>query len=166
MHRFSTWQTVLLHQLYVQPSSSDLTTCTYCQIPQVKGSVAEDCSHFRCQLRVPGCYHISDQLSISPNCHNQLLGFSSLLEWIIELRQALNYVWMSELCLIHCKPMDYSQPGSSVHGILYARILEWVAIPFSRGSSQPRDQTSRIEGRFFTTWVTYQYIIKGLPTWH
>ena len=38
--------------------------------------------------------------------------------------------------------MDYSLGGSSVHGILQARILQWVAVPFSRGSSQPRDQTS------------------------
>ena len=38
-----------------------------------------------------------------------------------------------------CDPMDCSPPGSSVHGILQARIVEWVAIPFSRGSSQPRD---------------------------
>ena len=43
------------------------------------------------------------------------------------------------LCPTLCKPMDCSPPGSSVHGILQARILEWVAIPFSRGSSQPRD---------------------------
>ena len=49
--------------------------------------------------------------------------------------------------------MDCSPPGSSVHGILQARILEWVAIPFSRGSSQPRDWTwvSCIVGRFLTT---------------
>ena len=40
-----------------------------------------------------------------------------------------------------CDPMDCSPPGSSVHGILQARILEWVAMPSSRGSSQPRDQT-------------------------
>ena len=42
-----------------------------------------------------------------------------------------------------------------VHGILQARILEWVAVPFSRGSSQPRDRTqvSRIAGGFFTTWA-------------
>ena len=40
-----------------------------------------------------------------------------------------------------CNTMDYSLPGSSVHGILQARILEWVAIPFSRESSQPRDRT-------------------------
>ena len=45
-----------------------------------------------------------------------------------------------------------SPPGSSVHGILQARILEWVAIPFFKGSSRPRDQTwvSHIVGRFFT----------------
>ena len=50
-----------------------------------------------------------------------------------------------------CNLMDGSLPGSSVHGILQARILEWVAIPFSRGSSQPKDQTqvSHTEGRFF-----------------
>ena len=41
----------------------------------------------------------------------------------------------------HCDAMDHSPPGSSVHGILQARILEWVAVPFSRGSSRPRDQT-------------------------
>ena len=53
-------------------------------------------------------------------------------------------------------PMDCSPPDSSVHGILQARILEWVAIPFSRGSSWPRDQTqvSCIASRFFTIWAT------------
>ena len=52
-------------------------------------------------------------------------------------------------------PVDYSLPGSSVHGILPARILEWVAISFSKGSSPPRDQTwvSHIGGRFFTVWA-------------
>ena len=51
-----------------------------------------------------------------------------------------------------CDPGDCSPPGSSVHGILQARILEWVAISFSRGSSRPRDQTqvSHIAGRCFT----------------
>ena len=50
----------------------------------------------------------------------------------------------------------YSMPGSSVHGILQARILEWVAISFSRGTSQLRDQTqvSRIAARHFTLWAT------------
>ena len=54
-----------------------------------------------------------------------------------------------------CNPMDCSPPGSSVHGILQVRILEWLAILFSRGSSWPRDQTqvSRIVGRRFTFWT-------------
>ena len=56
------------------------------------------------------------------------------------------------LCLTLYDPMDCSPPGSSVHGILQARILEWVATSFSRGPSRPRDQTqvSCIAGRFFT----------------
>ena len=55
-------------------------------------------------------------------------------------------------CLTLCDPMECSTPGFSVHGILQAGILEWVAIPFSRGSSWPRDQTqvSCVAGRFFT----------------
>ena len=55
-------------------------------------------------------------------------------------------------CLTLCDPMNCSLPGSSVQGILQGRKLEWVAIPFSRGSSQPRDWTcvSWIAGRFFT----------------
>ena len=50
-------------------------------------------------------------------------------------------VYVSQSCLTLCNPMDCSPPGSSVHGILQARILEWVAIPFFRGSSQPRALT-------------------------
>ena len=48
---------------------------------------------------------------------------------------------VAKLCLTLCDPMDCSLLGSSVHGILQARILEWVAISFTRGSSQPRDRT-------------------------
>ena len=48
-------------------------------------------------------------------------------------------VLVAQLCLTLCDPTDYSQPGFFVHGILQARILEWIAIPFSRGSSRPRD---------------------------
>ena len=57
-----------------------------------------------------------------------------------------------QLCPTFCNPMDCSPPGSSVLGIFQAKILEWVAIAFSRGSSQPRDQTqvSCTAGRFFT----------------
>ena len=64
---------------------------------------------------------------------------------------------MSELSLVRlCDPVDCSPPGSSVHGILQAGILEWVAISFFRGSSRPRDQTqvSRVAGRRFNLWAT------------
>ena len=55
-----------------------------------------------------------------------------------------------------CDPTDCSLPGFSVHGILQAKILEWIAIPFSRGTSQPRYWTlvSCIAGRFYTVWAT------------
>ena len=64
-------------------------------------------------------------------------------------------VIVTQSCPTLCNPMDCSPPGSSVHGILQARILEWIAIPFSR-SSWPRDPTwvSCIAGRFFTIWAT------------
>ena len=57
-------------------------------------------------------------------------------------------VKVTQSCPTHCDPLN-----SIVHGILWARILEWVAIPFSRGSSQPRDRTqvSHTAGRFFTS---------------
>ena len=61
---------------------------------------------------------------------------------------------LAQLCLTLCDPIDCSPPDSSIHGIFQARILEWVAISFSRGSSQPRDQTcvpsvSCTAGEFF-----------------
>ena len=58
----------------------------------------------------------------------------------------------AQLCPTLCDPMNCSPPGSSVHGILHARILEWVVISSSNGSSQPRDWIciSCIAGRFFT----------------
>ena len=62
------------------------------------------------------------------------------------------------LCLTLCDPMDCSPPGSSVHEILQAIILEQATIPFFRGSSWPRDwtQLSPIAGRFFTLWATQE----------
>ena len=50
-------------------------------------------------------------------------------------------VWLVSCVRLFCDPMDYSPPGSFVYGISQARILEWIAISLSWGSSQPRDQT-------------------------
>ena len=60
-----------------------------------------------------------------------------------------------------CNPMGYSLPGSSVHGILQERILEWVAMPSSRGSSPPRNKLASpmspaLAGKFFTTSTTWE----------
>ena len=55
--------------------------------------------------------------------------------WYIHIYGKKVEVLVAQSCPAVCDPMDYSFPGSSVHGILQARILEWVAIPFSRGSS-------------------------------
>ena len=70
-------------------------------------------------------------------------------------------VKVSQSCLTLWDPMDYT-----VHGILQARILEWVAFPFFRRSSQPRDRTqvSHIAGRFFTNWATREAWQKTLKS--
>ena len=81
--------------------------------------------------------------------------------------------FVAQLCLTLCDPKDCSPPGSSVHGILQARTLEWVAISFSRGSSQPRDQAyiSCIGRWFLYRWVTWEVhdpapiIITMCPPW-
>ena len=75
---------------------------------------------------------------------------------------------VTQSCPTLCDPVDGSPPGSSVHGILQARILEWVAISFSRGSSRPRDRTqvSHTAGRRFNLWATRENMgkanIKGM----
>ena len=70
----------------------------------------------------------------------------------------------TQSCLTLCNPMDCRLPDSSVHGIFQARVLEWVAISFSRGSSRPRDWTwvSCIAGRCFTIWATGEATSPGV----
>ena len=70
-----------------------------------------------------------------------------------------SWLFVTQSCLTLCNPIIYSPPGSSVHGILQARILEWVAISFSRGSSQPRmeltsPESSWIDRRVLHHWAT------------
>ena len=67
---------------------------------------------------------------------------------------------VAQSCPTLCDPMNCSLPGSSVHGIFQARVLEWIAISFSRGSSRPRvwTQVSGIEDRRFTVWATREVL--------
>ena len=82
------------------------------------------------------------------------LDYIYVCVWVLEKEKVK--VLVTQFCPPLCDPMDYSLPGSSVHGTLQTRILEWVSIPFYRGSSWPRDwtQLSCIAGRLFTVWTT------------
>ena len=87
--------------------------------------------------------------------------YNIMVQYLYESSESVSH-WRLTLC----NPMDCSPPGSSVHGILQARILEWVAIPFSRASSQPRNQTevSCIADRFLTSWATREVHCTGITT--
>ena len=69
---------------------------------------------------------------------------------------------VAQSCPTLCNPMDCSLSGCSVHGIFQARVLEWIAISFSRGSSRPRNRTwvSHIAGKRFTVWATRKIWLK------
>ena len=99
---------------------------------------------------------------------------------IINIGMKCVCLWERVSCVWLCDPMDCSPPGFSVHGIFQARILEWVAIFFSREPSQLRDWTPVfcISGRFFTIWATREaldmnylmpkklfWIISNFPTY-
>ena len=81
-----------------------------------------------------------------------------LSEWVSEVAQS---------CPTLCDPMDSSLSGASVHGIFQARVLQWIAISFSRGSSGLRNRTrvSRIAGRRFTVWATREAHYGTLILW-
>ena len=78
----------------------------------------------------------------------------------ISFYSEVKWIEVAQSCPTLCDPMDCSLPCSSVRGILRARILEWVAISFSRRSSQPRDWTwvSHILGRCFTIWASREVL--------
>ena len=122
-----------------------------------------------CSSPTPGVYSNSCLLSLwlHPTISSSVVPFSSYLQSFLasgsfqmnqffarcEIESKKCY-WFSRVWL--SDHMGCSPPGSSVHGILQARILEWITIPFSRGSSRPRGwtQASRIPGRFSTIWAT------------
>ena len=71
---------------------------------------------------------------------NEMLFLTSQEDSFLEKKSQVTQVLVAQSCPTLCDPMDCSPPGSSVHGIFQARILEWVAISFSRGFFQPRDR--------------------------
>ena len=84
---------------------------------------------------------------------NHVSGKEKAKEWFISLTEKLKVkVSVTQSCPTLCSSTECSPPGSPVDGILQARIVEWVTVPFSMGSSQPRDRTRHC--RFFTIWAT------------
>ena len=83
------------------------------------------------------------------------------VHWLKTVRCSLCWVCCAQSCPALCSPMDCSPPGSSLHAILQARILEHVAIPFSRGSSRPRDDWTGVSctGK----WILYHLSHRGSP---
>ena len=99
------------------------------------------------------------------------LGFSrweylSGLPFPSPMHACIHVKWLQS-CLTLCNPMDCSLPGSFIHGIFQTRILEWVTVPFSRGSSQPRDWSQVYRGERFRNNIprnmNYIYLCSG---WH
>ena len=95
------------------------------------------------QLTGPKLGKEYDKAILSPCLFNLYAEYIMLNAELNESQAGIKIKWseVAQSCLTLCNPVDCSPPGSSVHRILQARILEWVAISFSRGSSQPRDRT-------------------------
>ena len=104
-------------------------------------------------------WSFSFSVSLS-NEYSGLISFSIKIH-VLKLNRVKERVKLKvgQSCLILCDPMDCSLP---VYGIIWTRILEWVAISFPRGSSWPRDWTwvFCLVGRFFTIWTTTEYLLK------
>ena len=126
-------------------------------------------------LSPPLCPNVGVSWLSTPSLSNLMDPWNTLLEWKnqnhdtvvprlyflhwesvkVQCASACVRALVAQLSPTLCDPMDCSPPGFSVRGILQARVLEWIAIPFSIGTSQPRDRTlvSCITGRSFTVWA-------------
>ena len=131
------------------------------------------CSDFGAQrnkvcYKIKVCYKNKTVSTVSPSICPEVMGpNATILDfWMLSFKlfqsplslspgsPAVLLVWseVAQLCLTLCDPIDSSLPGSSVHGIFQAIVLEWIAISFSRGSSQPRD------------WTRVSRIVDALPS--
>ena len=102
---------------------------------------------------------LGSKITVDSNCSHEI-------KRCLLIQRKKKQVLVARLCLTLCDSMDCSPPDSSVHGIFQARILRWVSISFSWGSSWPRDQTqvSSITGRFFTIWATQKALRRKAMT--
>ena len=107
-------------------------------------SQPKDQTHMSCISCIAGgffCFHCRQLLEIAFMSQHFLSSFVLQMELVIMGCVSDMHAQSLQLCPTLCHPVDCSSPGSSVHGILQARTLEWVAMPSSRGSPWPRDRT-------------------------
>ena len=110
-------------------------------------------------LFIWGSGHCSFSSSyLLPRQHSAYSCFPISVYLMKRINKCVKWSEVAQSCPTLCDPVGCSPPGSSTHGILQARILEWVAISFSSWSSRPRDQTqvSRIADRCFNLWATWE----------
>ena len=153
-------------------TSTNMPRCLVLLVPFLLNGSVTSRSLFKCGLPWKSFLKLYLSLPTHPDPLSSSLVFSLslIIHYVVHIFWLnLVYYLYTMLCVCVCvcvcvscsvvshsaTPMDYSPPGFSVHGVLQARILEWVATAFSRGSSQPRDQThiSCIAGIFFTIWA-------------
>ena len=138
--------------------------CLHLPPPEPASAVpAHSCLHCVCKSTKGSCFLYGDRTRAQSMC---VRGdcFLPVLESLDA--RVLKWSEVTQSCPTLCDPIVCSPPGSLVHGISQAWILEWVSIPFSRGSSWPRDRTqvSRIVSRRFTIWATREAPESYLPT--
>ena len=137
--------------LVFKTTSTHMQTRSVCALPEVNS-----------QVWIPLPKRWSESLSFHSKEYQEACRFIfSCFSWCLlqgfrKQQRIESESEVAQSCLTLCDPMDCSLPGSSVHGIFQAIVLEWTAISFSRGSSQPRDwtQVSYIVDRWFTVWAT------------
>ena len=148
------WQMLIRLLVVILLQYTQTLNCYAIRSDQISRSVVSDSS------RPHESQHASQASLSITNSRSSLRYHSSLCYSIPQTPIVVyaNWKWseVAQLCPTLCDPMDCGLSGSSVHGVFQARVLEWIAISFSRGSSWPRDWTrvSHIAGRCFTIWVT------------
>ena len=156
------WEQTLTKQIHI-------TLCYKDKLPQTGSLERKDCGYNNNNNKSKHTWLVRSvnwKVSVVTNktCYEKeglpVLGLGTwkqTLRWGFTVKSESG---VAQLCPTLRDPMDCSLPGSSVHGIFQARILEWVAISFSRKSSRPRDwtQVSHIVGRCFTVWATREVL--------
>ena len=148
----STWRSVITSRIYGK-NNKFMKNVTFPLMevtePEKRKALTTEVSVYKCGFR-ENFYAFSVQQYM----------YNKILHRKIISKMYLKYlgVLVSQSYPTLCDPIDRRPLGSSVHGILQVKMLEWVATPFSKGSSQPTDRTqvSYIAGRFFTIWATWE----------